>query len=66
MKILEGKVAIITGGTKGIGYEIAKAMLQEGMNVAITSRRQEAADKAANALGNSDQIIGILHHGVPA
>lgn len=57
--MLKGKVAIITGGSKGIGYGIAEAMLEQGMKVAITSRSQEAADKAAKALGNSDQIIGI-------
>jgi len=57
--MLKGKVAIITGGSKGIGYAIAKAMLQEGMKVAITSRSLEAADQAANELGNSDQVVGI-------
>lgn len=57
--MLKGKVAIITGGTKGIGYAVAKAMLQEGMKVAITGRSQETADEAAKALGHSDQIIGI-------
>lgn len=57
--MLTGKVAIITGGTKGIGYGIAESMLQAGMKVAITGRSQEAADKAAKTLGNSDQVIGI-------
>lgn len=57
--MLQGKVAIVTGGTKGIGYAIATAMLQENMKVAITGRSQEAADKAAQALGNADQVIGI-------
>jgi NAD(P)-dependent dehydrogenase (short-subunit alcohol dehydrogenase family) len=57
--MLKGKVAIITGGTKGIGYAIAIAMLQEGMKVAITSRSQKAANEAAKTLGNSDQIIGV-------
>lgn len=57
--MLKGKVAIITGGTKGIGYAVAKAMLQEGMKVAITGRSQETADEAAKALGHSDQVIGI-------
>ena len=56
---LKGKVALITGGTKGIGYGIAKAMLQAGMKVAITSRTQKAANKAAKELGDKDNVIGI-------
>jgi len=61
MENIQGKIALITGGTKGIGYGIAEAMLQEGMNVAITSRSQEAADKAALELAKigSGKIIGI-------
>lgn len=57
--MLEGKTALITGGSKGIGYGIAQAMLAKGMKVAITSRTQTAADDAAASLGNTDQIIGI-------
>ena len=38
--MLQGKTAIITGGTKGIGFGIAKCLLQKGMKVAITSRSQ--------------------------
>lgn len=55
MPKIKGKVALITGGTKGIGYGIAEALLSEGVNVAITSRSLEAAEEAAkalNALGN--------------
>jgi NAD(P)-dependent dehydrogenase (short-subunit alcohol dehydrogenase family) len=47
---LTGKVAYITGGSKGIGYGIAKTLLDKGMKVAITSRSLEAAQKAATAL----------------
>jgi len=50
MNNLQGKTALITGGSKGIGYGIAEMMLKEGMNVAITSRHQEAADAAAQQL----------------
>ncbi len=57
--MLKGKIAIITGGSKGIGYGIAESCLAQGMNVAITSRNQEAADKAAQSLGTSDRVIGI-------
>jgi 3-oxoacyl-[acyl-carrier protein] reductase len=58
--MLKDNVAIITGGSKGIGYGIAAACLAEGMKVAITSRNQEAADKAAKSLStDSDRVIGI-------
>ena len=58
--MLKNKVAIITGGSKGIGFGIAKACLVEGMNVAITSRSQEAADKAAQSLSSDpDRVLGI-------
>jgi hypothetical protein len=52
MEKLKNKVALITGGTKGIGYGIAQSLLQEGVNVAITSRSIEAANDAAKALNN--------------
>jgi hypothetical protein len=50
MNTIQGKTALITGGSKGIGYGIAESMLKEGMNVAITSRQQESADAAAKQL----------------
>lgn len=59
MQSLENKTAFITGGTKGIGYGIAAALMQEGMKVAITGRTQEAADSAAtelNKLGKGEAI----------
>ena len=50
MKNIIKKTAFITGGSKGIGYGIADVLIRHGMNVAITSRKQTAADKAAAAL----------------
>ncbi len=47
MKKLEGKIALVTGGTKGIGYGIAEKLLNQGIHVAITSRDQKSADEAA-------------------
>jgi 3-oxoacyl-[acyl-carrier protein] reductase len=50
MQKLDNKTALITGGSKGIGYGIAEALVRENMKVAITSRSQEAADEAADKL----------------
>ena len=50
MTQLQGKVAFITGGSKGIGFGIAQVLLQKGIHVAITSRSFESAQKAANQL----------------
>ncbi len=51
MNTLKGKVALITGGTKGIGYGVAEALLKAGMRVAITGRTKETAAEAAKSLG---------------
>ena len=59
MQELKGKTAYITGGSKGIGYGIAAALLNQGMNVAITSRSQTAADEAAQSLSKFGNVIGI-------
>ncbi|MEO0340537.1 MAG: SDR family oxidoreductase [Bacteroidota bacterium] len=61
MQDLNNKVALITGGSKGIGLGIAEAMVKEGMKVAITSRSQAAADQAAQQLNNisAGSAIGI-------
>ena len=58
MSNLTGKVAYITGGSKGIGYGIAEALLKQGMKVAISSRSMGAAKKAAESL--SKEPSGIL------
>lgn len=50
MQTLTNKVALITGGSKGIGYGIAASLMKEGMKVAITSRTKSAAEKAAAEL----------------
>jgi 3-oxoacyl-[acyl-carrier protein] reductase len=58
---LTGKTALITGGSKGIGLGIAEAMVAHGMNVAVTSRHQSAADEAAAVLNNQGpgKAIGV-------
>lgn len=48
---LVGKVALITGGGTGIGFDIAKCMLASGANVIITGRREAVLQEAVNDLG---------------
>ncbi len=48
--LLEGKVAVVTGGTRGIGLAIVKKYLEQGAKVALFGSRQETADKAVSAL----------------
>lgn len=60
MNDLKNKVAYITGGSKGIGYGVAEALLAKGMRVAITSRSLKAAQDAAAALSNDPSKIMAL------
>ena len=57
MEIIKDKVAYITGGSKGIGYGVAKILLDKGMKVAITSRSLKAAQDAAAALSTDPSRI---------
>lgn len=50
MTTLQGKVAFITGGSKGIGFGIAQKLLEQGIHVAITSRNIDTAEAAASQL----------------
>lgn len=48
--LLEGKKAIVTGGTRGIGYAIACRFIEEGAAVTVFGSRQETADAAVEKL----------------
>src|ERR1700739_1725541 len=56
-KKLQGKVAVITGGTTGIGLATAKLFVKEGAYVFITGRRQKELDEAVQAIGSN--VTGV-------
>lgn len=64
MNKLKDKVAYITGGSKGIGFGIAKTLLDNGMRVAITSRNLAAAKEAAALLSNDAARVLALESDV--
>lgn len=51
MKRLDGKIAVVTGGSSGIGFATAKAFVNEGARVYITGRRKDALEAAAAQIG---------------
>ena len=59
---LNGRTAIITGGSRGIGLAIAQRLALEGANIVLTSRKQESADEAAEQVGGN--TIGVAAHAV--
>lgn len=58
-KTMKGKIAYITGGSKGIGFGIAQKLLDMGMKVAISGRTQESVDQALKHMDRKE-IIGLV------
>ena len=53
MNQLEGKTAVITGASRGIGLAVAERLVAEGARVVITARKKEALEEAVATLGGS-------------
>jgi NAD(P)-dependent dehydrogenase (short-subunit alcohol dehydrogenase family) len=60
MRTIKNTTALITGGTKGIGYGIAASMLREGMNVCITGRSENSVNEAVKQLSPMGNILGVV------
>jgi NAD(P)-dependent dehydrogenase (short-subunit alcohol dehydrogenase family) len=56
---LDGKVAVVTGGTRGIGLMIARGLLQAGAQVFVSSRKPEAGEAAVAELSALGEVVSI-------
>jgi 3-oxoacyl-[acyl-carrier protein] reductase len=57
--MLDGMVAIVTGGSKGIGLAIARAFLDRGMQVTITGRNPQDLERAQNLLSGGADVLTV-------
>jgi 3-oxoacyl-[acyl-carrier protein] reductase len=57
---LSGKIAVITGGGRGIGYAVAQRLLEEGAKVAFCALRQNSVDAALASLSEFGDVVGVV------
>jgi NAD(P)-dependent dehydrogenase (short-subunit alcohol dehydrogenase family) len=59
---LDGQVAIVTGGSRGIGLDLAKTLLAQKARVVICGRKQAGLDAAVAELDGGDRVLAIPAH----
>jgi len=59
---LSGKIALITGGSRGIGFATAKILSENGAKVVITGKNKERLEKATLEISNSIGIMGDIRN----
>ncbi len=59
---LEGKVAVVTGGSRGIGLQLAKTLLEQKAKVVICGRKKEGLDAAVSSLGGGGSVLAVQAH----
>src|SRR5260370_22499384 len=57
---LDGQRALITGGSRGLGFEMAKALADAGANLVLVGREAESLAKAATELGSQGRSVATL------
>ena len=59
---LDDKVVLVTGGSRGIGLEIAQNLLEQKAKVVICGRKKDGLDAAASALEGGDNLMTVQAH----
>jgi NAD(P)-dependent dehydrogenase (short-subunit alcohol dehydrogenase family) len=59
---LEGKVAVVTGGSRGIGLQMAKTLLEQKAKVVICGRKKDGLDAAVGTLAGGEAVLAIQAH----
>lgn len=57
---LDGRVALVTGASRGIGFAIADRLVGEGVGVVLAARDAEALERAAERLGGPDAVLPVV------
>src|SRR3954454_10932045 len=56
---MSGRVAIVTGGSRGIGLAVARRLVDEGARVCVTARHADALAEAVDSLGGPGRALGV-------